>query len=102
MEGRPEDTRTLLGRHGPVRVHPIVFHTALETLAPNGWQIEQQPNKLTVPLVAPAGDTELGRLPVPEALAGITIEAIAVEVVAVTEFGRTRLGKTQLVKALPA
>ena len=102
VEGRTEDTLTLRGGHGSVRVHPIVFHTALETLAPNGWQVEQQPNRLTVRLVAPAGDTELARRRVQDALADLTVEAIAVEVVCVTELERTRLGKIHLVKALPA
>ena len=37
-----EDTITLAGTQGPVRVHPNVFHAALETAAPNGWQVEQQ------------------------------------------------------------
>jgi phenylacetate-CoA ligase len=54
VEGRTEDTLSLPGRHGPVRVHPNVFHTALEAVAPNGWQVEQQPNTLIVRLVAPA------------------------------------------------
>jgi len=40
VEGRTEDTLSLPGRHGAVRVHPIVFHTALEALAPSGWQVE--------------------------------------------------------------
>ena len=102
VEGRTEDTLSLPGRHGAVRVHPIVFHTALEALAPSGWQVEQQPNRLLVRLVAPAGDTELVRRRVQEALADLTIEAIAVEVVAVTALERTRLGKIQLVKALAA
>ncbi len=102
VDGRTEETLTLPGRHGPVRVHPIVFHTALEALAPNGWQVEQQPDRLTVRLVAPAGDTELALRRVQDALADLTIQATAVEVVAVAELERTRLGKIQLVKALPA
>ena len=102
VEGRTEDTLSLPGRHGAVRVHPNVFHTALEALAPNGWQVEQQPNTLMVRLVAPAADPELVRRRVQEALADLTIEAIAVEVVAVTALERTRLGKIQLVKALAA
>jgi phenylacetate-CoA ligase len=100
VEGRTEDTLSLPGRHGPVRVHPNLFHTALEAVAPNGWQVEQQPDKLMVRLVAPAADPELVRRRVQEALADLSIEAIAVEVVAVTALERTRLGKTQLVKAL--
>lgn len=100
VEGRTEDTLSLPGRHGPVRVHPNVFHTALEAVAPNGWQVEQQPNKLIVRLVAPARDPELVRRRVQQALADLTIETVALEVVTVTALERTRLGKTQLVKAL--
>jgi len=101
VEGRTEDTLSLLGRHGPVRVHPNVFHTALEAVAPHGWQVEQQPNNLIVRLVAPAGDPGLVRRRVEQALAGLSIETVAVEVLTVTAIERTRLGKTQLVKALP-
>jgi phenylacetate-CoA ligase len=100
VEGRTEDTLSLPGRHGPVRVHPNVFHTALEAVAPNGWQVEQQPNTLIVRLVAPARDPELVRRRVQQALADLTIETVALEVVTVTALERTRLGKTQLVKAL--
>jgi putative adenylate-forming enzyme len=99
VEGRTEDTLSLPGRHGPVRVHPNVFHTALEAVAPNGWQVEQQPNTLMVRLVGPAADPEQVRRRVQQALAGLTIETMAVEVVTVTAIERTRLGKTQLVKA---
>ena len=102
VEGRTQDTLTLAGSHGAVRVHPVVFHTALETLAPNGWQVEQQPDKLVVRLVAPAGDTELVHRRVQEALAYLTVDTVAVEVVHVTALERTRLGKVPLVKALPA
>lgn len=102
VEGRTQDTITLPGRHGAVRVHPVVFHTALETLAPNGWQVEQQPDKLVIRLVAPAGDTELVHRRVQEALAYLTVDTVAVEVVNVTALERTRLGKVPLVKALPA
>lgn len=102
VEGRTEDTITLPGRHGGVRVHPNLFHNALEALAPNGWQVEQQPNMLVVRLVAPAGGTELVRRRVLEALADLTVDTVAVEVVSVTALERTRLGKVPLVKALPA
>ena len=102
VEGRTQDTIILPGRHGPVRVHPIVFHTALEALAPNGWQVEQQSNRLIVRLVAPAGDTELVRRRIEQALADLAVDAIALDVVSVTALERTRLGKVPLVKALSA
>jgi phenylacetate-coenzyme A ligase PaaK-like adenylate-forming protein len=102
VEGRSEDTLSLPGRNGHVRVHPNVFHTALEAVAPNGWQVEQQPNRLLVRLVAPSADPELARRRVLEALGKLTVDAVVVEVVAVTALERTKLGKTQLVKALSA
>jgi len=102
VEGRTEDTLSLAGLHGPVRVHPNVFHNTLEAVAPNGWQVEQQPSRLLVRLVAPAADPELVRRRILDALADLTIQTVAVDVVAVTAIERTRLGKTQLVKALPA
>lgn len=104
VEGRTQDTLTLPGRHGAVRVHPVVFHTALEALARNGWQVEQQPDKLVVRLVAPAGDTALVRRRVQQALADLTVDTVAVDVavVIVGAVERTRLGKVPLVKALPA
>lgn len=102
VEGRTQDTLTLPGRHGPVAIHPVVFHTALESVAPNGWQVEQQPNRLIVRLVAPAADTGLVHRRIQEALAALTIDAIVVDVITVTAVERTRLGKVPLVKALPA
>lgn len=102
VEGRTQDTITLSGRHGPVRVHPLLFHDALEVVAPNGWQVEQQPDKLVVRLIAPAADTALVRRRIEEALADLGVEAIGVDVVTVTALERTPLGKIPLVKALPA
>ena len=101
VEGRTEDTLSLPGRDGPVRVHPNVFHAALEALAPHGWQVEQRPNRLIVRLVGTAADPELAGRRVEQALADHSIDTVPVEVLTVTAIERTRLGKTQLVKALP-
>ena len=70
--GSPEDTITLAGRDGPVRVHPNVFHAALETAAPNGWQVEQQPTGLVVRLVEPA-DAAQARDKVRQALVDLAV-----------------------------
>ncbi len=72
VEGRSEDTITLAGRDGPVRVHPNVFHAALETFAPNGWQVEQQPKGLVVRLVEPA-DAAQARDKVRQALVDLAV-----------------------------
>ena len=100
MEGRSEDTITLAGRDGPVRVHPNVFHAALETAAPNGWQVEQQPTGLVVRLVEPA-DAAQARDKVRQALVDLAVPQPVVDVVLVAALHRTRLGKIRLVKALP-
>lgn len=100
VEGRSEDTITLAGRDGPVRVHPNVFHAALETAAPNGWQVEQQPTGLVVRLVEPA-DAAQARDKVRQALVDLAVPQPVVDVVLVAALHRTRLGKIRLVKALP-
>lgn len=40
VDGRSQDTLTLPGHHEEIRVHPVVFASALQNSAPNGWQIE--------------------------------------------------------------
>ena len=99
VEGRSEDTITLAGTQGPVRVHPNVFHAALETAAPNGWQVEQQPDRLLIRLVEP-GDTTRARAQVQRALADLEVDLPVVDVVGVPALERTALGKIRLVKAL--
>ena len=99
VEGRSEDSITLAGTHGPVRVHPNVFHAALETAAPNGWQVEQQPDRLLIRLVEP-GDTTRAKAQVQRALADLEVDLPVVDVVGVPTLERTALGKIRLVKAL--
>jgi phenylacetate-CoA ligase len=102
VEGRTEDSLSLPGRQGAVRVHPIVFHSALDISAPNGWQVEQKPGRLVVRVVAPVANTDVVGGRVQDALADLMVDPLVVEVVTVSEIQRTRLGKIQLVKALPA
>lgn len=99
VEGRSEDTITLAGTQGLVRVHPNVFHAALETAAPNGWQVEQQPDRLLIRLVE-QGDTTRARAQVLRALAELAVVVPVVDVVGVPALERTQLGKIRLVKAL--
>lgn len=100
VEGRTEDILTLPGVHGPVRIHPNVFHAALETIAPSGWQVEQLSDRLVVRLVEPAGDPHQVRGRILDALAELGAEATALVVVPVASLERTRLGKIPLIKAL--
>lgn len=99
VEGRTEDTITLAGHRGPARVHPNVFHAALESQALHGWQVEQQADRLLVRVVEPVDDLEAIRLGVRHALAKLSIDTpVVVEPVPAVE--RTQLGKAPLVRAL--
>ena len=102
VEGRTEDTLVMAGRTGPVRVHPVLFHTALESSAPGGWQVEQLPDGLVVRIVGPGADPDAARVRVIEAVRRLGALDSRVEVVVVDSITRTRLGKVPLVKALPA
>lgn len=101
VEGRTEDTLQLAGVHGMVRVHPNLFHTALESLAPEGWQVEQQPDRLLVRLAGSSSRPDLARERLAAALVDLGVLHPRVEVRVVPAIERTRLGKVPLVKALP-
>lgn len=99
VEGRTEDTLTLPGESRPIRVHPNVFHAALETVAPHGWQVEQQHDRLLVRVVQPGVDVDATRTRVADALADVGVRT-AVEVQSVDRLPRTALGKVPLVFAI--
>lgn len=101
VDGRSQDTLTLPGHDGEVRVHPVVFASALQNSAPNGWQIEQHSDHLLVRLVSPVEDPHEAKAEIEKALRDLGVETIPVEIVAVGELRRTRLGKAPLVTALP-
>lgn len=100
IEGRTEDTLQLPGLAGPVRVHPVVFHSAVEARAPAGWQVEQQPGRLLIRVAAPTGDLHEIERRVRDALDALGVAPIDV-VVTVDALSRTPLGKLPLVRALP-
>jgi len=55
IEGRADDVLDLPAADGGrVRVHPVVFHQALDLLDAAGWQIRQEDNQLRVLVAAPA------------------------------------------------
>lgn len=101
VAGRTEDTLVMAGRTGPVRVHPVLFHTALESSAPGGWQVEQLPDRLVIRIIGPGADPDAALVRVTGALRGLGALDTPVEVLVVESITRTRLGKVPLVKALP-
>lgn len=101
VEGRTEDTLTLPGTAGAVRVHPVVFHSALESLAPDGWQVEQMADGLVVRLAGRATQDRLAHDRVVRALEDLGVDRARVDVLLVPAIERTPLGKAPLVKALP-
>lgn len=100
VEGRTEDTLTLPGAGGEVRVHPVLFHSALESLAPDGWQVEQVEDGLVVRLAGRATQDSLAHERVVRALHDLGVDRTRVEIVLVPAIQRTVLGKAPLVKAL--
>ncbi|MCC2592494.1 hypothetical protein LKO27_03540 [Tessaracoccus sp. OS52] len=100
VDGRSQDTLTLPGHDREVRVHPVVFATALQNSAPNGWQVEQHSDHLLVRLVSPVDDPHQAGVEVEKALRNLGVETMPIEVVAVDGLRRTRLGKAPLVTAL--
>lgn len=100
VEGRSEEVLRLPGMDGQgVRVHPNVFHAALEPVgAP--WQVVAHPDGVEV-LVAGATDGNLGD----HIAAGLMAAGARVPVVVVRRVGtipRTALGKAPLVRTDPA
>jgi phenylacetate-CoA ligase len=95
IEGREEEIITL----GGVRVHPNVFHGALERLQLAGWQVIDEEGRVRVLL---AGARNLDRAAVAEsvraALARVGAGDIPVEVDLVEAIPRTALGKAPLIR----
>jgi putative adenylate-forming enzyme len=95
IEGRDEEILELAG----VRVHPNVFHAALERLPVAGWQVIEEGGSLRV-LLAEAGGTDvtsLGRS-IEAALAGAGVTGTAMSVELVDAIPRTALGKAPLIR----
>ncbi|MFJ6079425.1 phenylacetate--CoA ligase family protein [Pseudarthrobacter sp. NPDC092419] len=104
VEGRLEDVLQLPGRTGAVRVHPIIFHHALDTVATSGWQVIQEPSRLRI-LVAgikPGLSADGIRTAVAVALAEAGAAEIPLDVQLVDRLERTPLGKAPYVRRLPS
>lgn len=100
VEGRSEDIVELPGRAGGrVRVHPIVFHRALELVAAAAWQVVVSPDAIRVLLERPDGvDVDAIARAVRAELDGQGVAALPVAVEAVPAIPRTALGKAPLVR----
>lgn len=105
IEGRTDDVLTLpaASGKGTVRVHPVVFHQALDLVDAAGWQVRQESRGLRVLIAAPGTDFDAERLQraVPAALtaAGALPPPVAIAVVDTVPAGAA--GKRPLVVAAP-
>jgi phenylacetate-coenzyme A ligase PaaK-like adenylate-forming protein len=106
IEGREEEVLELRG----VRVHPNVFHGALERLPVGVWQVIDEGGHLRV-LLADAGAVDRGDVAarIAAALAQVGAVAVPVRIELVEAIPRTSLGKAPLIRrtarpvaALPA
>ncbi len=102
VEGRVEDVLFLPGITGQVRVHPNVFHGALDEVSIRGWQVVQEPGGLRILLagLAPSTTVEEVRADVVAALTSAGVARVAVDVRVVDSVVRTALGKAPLIRAL--
>lgn len=99
IEGREEEVLEIRG----VRIHPNVFHAALERLPVAGWQVTLDGDRVRV-LLAEARTVDpadvAGR--VDAALTGAGAAGVAVAVELVAAIPRTALGKAPLIRRVPA
>lgn len=102
IEGRTDDVMELPAeRGGLVRVHPIVFHHALELLHAAGWQVRQEDARVRVLVHAPERPFDGSGLAstVAGALREAGVAPIAVEVEEVSQIAAGAAGKRPLVVA---
>jgi putative adenylate-forming enzyme len=102
IEGRSEDILELPARSGgSVRIHPNVFHTILEPLPVQAWQILDEPDAIRVLLARPESPIDTLRLSseIERTLEqqGALPRPIRIELV--EEVTKTALGKAPLVRA---
>jgi putative adenylate-forming enzyme len=96
IEGREEEMLSL----GGVRVHPNVFHSALERVPVAGWQVIEESGRIRVLLARPAAGTEATMVArrIATALELVGVRGIAIETQVVDAIPRTGLGKAPLVR----
>jgi putative adenylate-forming enzyme len=103
IEGRSDDVLTMPSGTGTIRIHPVVFHDALDLLDAAGWQVRQSDSGIDV-LVATPGpgfDPSTTHAALRRALttAGANLPPITIKRVATIPAGAA--GKRPLVVARP-
>jgi phenylacetate-CoA ligase len=98
IEGRAEDVLHLMG----IRVHPNVFHSALEAVPVAAWQVVEETDGLLVLLAQPMAGVEDENVAsrVRAALRQAGADGVHVRIKRVGTIPRTVLGKAPLVRAL--
>jgi putative adenylate-forming enzyme len=106
IEGRTDDVMELAaeGGAGTVRVHPVVFHRALDLVRAAGWQVRQEPDAIRVAIQAPQVELDTAALSaaIAQGLSSIGAAAIPVRVEVVPSIPAGAAGKRPLVVALKA
>lgn len=100
IEGRTDDALLLPGKGGgDVRVHPVVFHAALDAVHGAGWQVRQERGGLRVLLAGPRAPSELedAALRLGRALSACGVGDVRIEVVRVDAIEPGASGKRPLV-----
>ena len=101
IEGRAEDILELPAiSRGTVRIHPNVFHTILEPLAVQAWQVVDEPDAIRVLLVRPEGSLDTARISadIERALEQQGALSRHVQIERVDAVTRTALGKAPLIR----
>lgn len=96
IEGREEEVLTLAG----ARVHPNVFHSALEAVPVSGWQVIEDRGSLRVLLARPLGpivESDVATR-IASRLDAVGARDVRILVEVVPEIPRTRLGKAPLIR----
>ncbi|GAA1804715.1 phenylacetate--CoA ligase family protein [Luedemannella flava] len=105
VEGRTDDVLTLPATAGgTVRIHPVVFHQALDLIPAAGWQVRHEPGQLRVLIAAPGRGfdaAETGHR-VAAALMAAGVAPPPVNVTTVDSIPTGAAGKRPLVVALPS
>ncbi|MBM2811047.1 MAG: phenylacetate--CoA ligase family protein [Chloroflexi bacterium] len=103
VQGRSEDILLLPGESNQVvRVHPNVFHDAMDLVPSDGWQVVQEPDGLrilVVPGVEPLDDLRVRDL-ILAALGSQGVLPLSVRVERVSSIPKAPSGKTPLIKGL--
>jgi phenylacetate-CoA ligase len=93
IEGREEEVLEL----GGIRVHPNVFHHALDGVTVAGWQVVDEDGRLRVLLVLPEGELPDVAARIRVGLDRLGVRGVPVAVETVAEIPKTPLGKTPFV-----